>query len=555
MAVRDDNKQKIQRRSANWPANFWDYKFVGSLGTEYTGERFVQEINTLKEKVKGMINAGNTRPLDKLELIDAVQRLGLGYHFEVEIRDALDLVRETYLNGGGSDMNNLYSTALLFRLLRQHGFHIQQEAFEIFLKKDTFGSLHQEDVIKGVLALYEASFHSVKGESIMEQAKVGALNHLKSLDMGKLKTFPNNLARKVERALYMPLRWTSNRSEARWFIDIYEQDLAMKPNLLRLAKLDFNLVQSQYRTEVAQLSSWWTELGVERFDVLRDRLMENYLWGTIIAFEPRWSDYRVMLIKIGNLITIIDDVYDIFGTMEELEILTDFIDRWDISGIDKLPPVIRSTYMALYNSTNEIAHRIMRDRGINVLPCLQMMWARHCKGYLREAKWYNSGCKPTFEECIVNGTNTIGCFIMLLIYFIGMARSLDKEAIDFACNIPPILYNAAFIVRLLNDLGTSQYEMARGDNFKAVQCYQNPHRISVEEAREAIWSMVEEAWKNMNQLEFEEYPSFASKDYLNACLGFARGSHFFHQYGDGQGFSDKETKEYLMSLVVEPVSI
>ncbi|KAI4331069.1 hypothetical protein MLD38_029292 [Melastoma candidum] len=179
-----------------------------------------------------------------------------------------------------------------------------------------------------------------------------------------------------------------------------------------------------------------------------------------------------MLIKIGNLITIIDDVYDIFGTMEELEILTDFIDRWEISGIDKLPPVIRSTYMALYNSTNEIAYRIMRDRGINVLPCLQMM-----------------------------------------------------------------------------------YEMARGDNFKAVQCYQNQHGISMEEAREAIWSMVEEAWKNINQLEFEEYPSFTSKDYLNACMGFARGSHFFYQYGDGQGLSDKETKEYLMSLVVEPVSI
>ncbi|KAI4331070.1 hypothetical protein MLD38_029293 [Melastoma candidum] len=223
MAMRDDSKQEIQRRSANWPANFWDYKFVGSLGTEYSGERFVEEINMLKEKVKGMINAGNTQPLDKLELIDAVQRLGLGYHFEAEIRDALDPVRESYLNGGGSDVNNLYSTALLFRLLRQYGFHIQQEVFEIFLKKDGFGSLHQEDVIKGVLALYEASFHGVKGESIMEQAKDVALNHLKSLDMGKLKTFPNNLVRKVERALYMPLRWTSNRSEARWFTDIYEQ--------------------------------------------------------------------------------------------------------------------------------------------------------------------------------------------------------------------------------------------------------------------------------------------------------------------------------------------
>lgn len=64
--------------------------------------------------------------LDKLEFIDAVQRLGLGYHFKTEIKDALGLIRELHSNGGGSEFDGLYSTALLFRLLRQHGLNIQQ---------------------------------------------------------------------------------------------------------------------------------------------------------------------------------------------------------------------------------------------------------------------------------------------------------------------------------------------------------------------------------------------------------------------------------------------
>ncbi|KAI4331067.1 hypothetical protein MLD38_029291 [Melastoma candidum] len=413
----------------------------------------------------------------------------------------------------------------------------------------------EEDVVKSVLSLYEASFHGFKGESIVEEAKIISLNHLKLLDLDKFRTFSNNMARKVERALDMPLRRRSNRSEARWFMDIYEQDPAMKPNLLRLAKLDYNFVQSHHRTEVAQMLRWSSDLRVERFEVLRDRPLENYLWANIMAFEPLWGYFRVATAKIAFLVTIIDDCYDIFGTIEELELLTEFISRWDISEIDKLPTVIKTTYLALYNSTNEIAYQVMRDRGVNVLPHLKMMWAKHCQGYLREARWYNSGSLPAYEEYIDVSTNTIGSFIMLFTYFLGMASCLSKETMDFACNIPPILYNSSVVVRLNNDLSTSPYELARGDNFKAVQCYQNQHGVSEEETREAMWAMVDEAWKNMNQQEFEEYPSFVPRNFLEACLGLARASHFIYQYGDGHALSNKETKDYLMSLLIEPVCI
>ena len=59
----------------------------------------------------------------------------------------------------------------------------------------------------------------------------------------------------------------------------------------------------------------------------RDRLMENFLWTVGMIFEPQYGYCRRMLTKLGTFITIIDDVYDVYGTLDELELFTDAVDR------------------------------------------------------------------------------------------------------------------------------------------------------------------------------------------------------------------------------------
>lgn len=76
-----------------------------------------------------------------------------------------------------------------------------------------------------------------------------------------------------------------------------------------------------------RLVRWWMDLDLGDVKGLRDRLMESYLWGNIAGFEPEMGYSRVITSKLACLITLIDDCYDLFGTMEELELLTDFIDR------------------------------------------------------------------------------------------------------------------------------------------------------------------------------------------------------------------------------------
>lgn len=61
----------------------------------------------------------------------------------------------------------------------------------------------------------------------------------------------------------------------------------------------------------------------------RDRLMENYLWAMGIVFEPQFTKCRIELTKFVCILTAIDDMYDIYGSLEELELFTDAVKRYN----------------------------------------------------------------------------------------------------------------------------------------------------------------------------------------------------------------------------------
>jgi isoprene synthase len=64
-----------------------------------------------------------------------------------------------------------------------------------------------------------------------------------------------------------------------------------------------------------------------RLSFSRDRLMECFFWTVGMVFEPQFSDLRKGLTKVISLITTIDDVYDVYGTLEELELFTTAVKR------------------------------------------------------------------------------------------------------------------------------------------------------------------------------------------------------------------------------------
>lgn len=60
----------------------------------------------------------------KMELINAIQRLGVAYHFSKEIDDSLLKIHQNYDTQSSKDKDNVGFLALRFRLLRQQGYRV-----------------------------------------------------------------------------------------------------------------------------------------------------------------------------------------------------------------------------------------------------------------------------------------------------------------------------------------------------------------------------------------------------------------------------------------------
>ena len=87
-------------------------------------ETYTRQAEKLKEKVRTMFN-NLENPLDLLELVDTLQRLGLAYHFDAEINQTL---LNVYNNNSDDKWKkgNLYATSLQFRLFRQYGYDVSE---------------------------------------------------------------------------------------------------------------------------------------------------------------------------------------------------------------------------------------------------------------------------------------------------------------------------------------------------------------------------------------------------------------------------------------------
>lgn len=59
----------------------------------------------------------------------------------------------------------------------------------------------------------------------------------------------------------------------------------------------------------------------------RHRVTETYLWSLGAYFEPQYSQARVKTAIALILFTALDDMYDAYGTMEELELFTYAMDK------------------------------------------------------------------------------------------------------------------------------------------------------------------------------------------------------------------------------------
>ncbi|KAK6241593.1 hypothetical protein SCA6_006982 [Theobroma cacao] len=114
-----------ERRSANYQPPIWSYDFLQSLKNEHTDISYKEKAAKLEQELRLAFGDEDAEPLNLLELIDDIQRLGLEHRFEMDISKALEKF-VTSKDCGVAEETNLHAAALRFRLLRQHGYEVSQ---------------------------------------------------------------------------------------------------------------------------------------------------------------------------------------------------------------------------------------------------------------------------------------------------------------------------------------------------------------------------------------------------------------------------------------------
>ncbi|KAJ9549367.1 hypothetical protein OSB04_021910 [Centaurea solstitialis] len=289
---------------------------------------FKETIEDLEKKVVVALNNENGS-LKLMELIDSIEKLGLSHRFQDNLRRALEKIASTNGNCIGQDEEEeeeeetLHAASLRFRLLRQYGYNVSEDFLWRFM--DSHGSFMRclNSDAKALLSLYEASYLAFEGESDLHKAKLFATEQLL-----KLKGQETEVLDCVDHAMELPMYRRMLRLQARWYINAYGKQKDANLLLLELALLDFNMVQSALKRDLQEVSKWWQHIGLaSKLCFIRDQLMECFFWTVGMVFEPQYHNCRVGLAKVVMLITTLDDIYDVYGSLDELKIFTEAIKR------------------------------------------------------------------------------------------------------------------------------------------------------------------------------------------------------------------------------------
>ncbi|ONK72264.1 uncharacterized protein A4U43_C04F17540 [Asparagus officinalis] len=499
----------------------------------------------LKEEAAALLSINKKDIGTTLSLIDEIQRLGLEYHFKEEINESLRHVLAEV-----EEIDDTHSVALSFRLLRQQGYYVSSNVFKKL--KDKGGKFKEElsRDAKGLLFLYEASWLGTREDEILDEAMDFAKVHMERL---LVHDKDGVLAAQIERALEMPYHRCMRRLEARHYFTMHKDEKERRHVFFELAKLDFNLLQSMHQTEIKAISTWWRELGlIKKLSFARDRVVECYFWILGVHFEPQFSEGRILLTKIIALTSVMDDIFDAYGTLEELHQFNDAIQRWDVQDVSKMPEYMIIYLHSFMSLIREIEEELCRKGMLHHKYYLAESIKALVGAYFKEAKWANKGYMPTLEEYLNISVMSSGYPMLICVALIVMEQEVTAAVLDLVLSVPKAVEASALISRLRDDLVSTKMEQERKHVASSVQCYMNDHGVTEQVARLKLSTMVANAWKDLNQ-GCLQYSCPSQRNLNMLALNFVRMAEVIYKHEDGYTNPSGEMKQNIGLLLLHSV--
>ncbi|XP_061370104.1 neryl diphosphate diphosphatase, chloroplastic-like [Gastrolobium bilobum] len=393
--------------------------------------------------------------------------------------------------------------------------------------KTKFREKYGEDV-KSLIALYEATRLSVEGEDSLDD--VGYLS-CELLRSWLSRHQDHHEAIYVANTLQNPLHYGLSR-----FLDrsIFLSDFKTKNEwtcLEELANINSCIVRFMNQNEITEVYKWWKEVGMGKEEKFaRYQPLKWYTWPMACFTDPRFSEQRIELTKTISLIYVIDDIFDVYGTLDQLTLFTDAVNRWDLSGTEQLPDFMKTCLSVLYDITNDFAEKVYKMHGLNPIDTLKKSWVRLLNAFLEEAHWLNSGQLPKAEEYLNNGIDSTGVHVVLVHAFFLFDKGITKESVAIMeKGIPNIIYSVAKILRLSDDLEGAESEDQNGLDGSYIHCFMNENQeVSDEDAQRHVVQLISSEWKRLNREILT--PSSFSSSFNNFCLNAARMVPLMYHY-------------------------
>nr|GMC88189.1 (E,E)-geranyllinalool synthase [Ipomoea batatas] len=340
----------------------------------------------------------------------------------------------------------LHKDSLAFRLLRMQGFHMNPRKLSWFLKhEDIVGHLEENhEYFTSVLYnVYRATDLMFLGENELEEARSFSRKLLqKSLALrdgdDNLSVFPE-LLNLIERELSVPWMARMDHLDNRLWIEnkfnplswigkdsYYRLSCLQNEKLLQLAVKNFELRQSTYRNELEELKRWSKEKGLVDIGFGREKTMYTYFAVATSTSLPHDSIIRLIVAKAAIVITVADDFFDMDGSLPDLQLLNDAVQRWDGENL----------------------------RGPS-------KWRETFGSWMRESTWSQTGHRPTMEQYLETGMVSIAADTVLLPAACFLTPRLPTQ------KMKPAFYEDATkllmtCTRLLNDIQSYQKEKEVG---------------------------------------------------------------------------------------------
>ncbi|XP_062192109.1 (E)-beta-caryophyllene synthase-like [Phragmites australis] len=534
-------KQDVQHNPRPYTPSPWgDFFLTHQPCTPAELLSMKEKAQARKEEVRRILldAAASSDLARKLDLVDALQRLGVDYHYKKEIDELLRAVYDD--KDGASD--DLYVTSLRFYLLRKHGYTV---CSDIFLKfRDNEGYIVSNDA-RCLLRLYDAAYLRVNGEEILDNI----ITFTKSLLQSIVEYLEPDLKEEVKFALKTPLFRRLKRVEARQYISIYEKKTTHNDVVLEFAKLDFNIILTLYCEELKDLTLWWKEFQTQAniSSYARDRMVEMHFWMLGVFFEPQYSCSRKMLTQLFTMVSILDDLYDNYCTTEEGSVFLAALQRWDEEVAEQCPAYLRTLYINILTTVEAMEEelKLQKNKHAKLVKRLVIDMA---KCYHAEVEWRDKKYVPaTVEEHLKVSARSSGCMHLTSQAFISMGDLATTEAIEWVYTYPKIIRAVCIIARLANDIMSYKREQESKNMVSTVQACVKEYGVTIEQATEKLRELIEEAWMDITE-ECLRQPQPLTL--LDRAVNLARTMDFL--YKDVDGYTESYTiKDTLDSQYVD----